>query len=66
MLKPPLGEVVKAWLGQSDEPFLTIFSESTGPDDTVNYSIKVCRNTWVRPKPIHLTHVKRVEYLTRH
>jgi hypothetical protein len=60
------GQVVKAWLGQADEPFLTIFTESNTPPDTVNYSTQICKNTWVRPSPIHVTHVKRIELITRH
>ena len=62
------GEVVKAWLGVSEEPFLTVFTQSKigDPEDTVNYSTKICKNTWVRPTPINICHVKKIELICRH
>jgi len=60
------GQVVKAWIGQSDEPFDTIFTECKDDDDRVIYSTKVCANTWVTPTLLHVTHVKRIEQIVRH
>jgi hypothetical protein len=62
------GEVVNAWLGQSDEPFLTVFTEAEAgdPDDCVRYSTKVALNTWVTPTPINVCHVKSVEEIHKH
>lgn len=62
------GEIVKAWLGQADEPFLTVFTrgEPSDPKDCVRYSTKVALNTWVRPTAINIAHVKKIERITRH
>ena len=60
------GEVVKAWIGQSDEGTNTLFTKCGDNDECCIYSHMLPSGTWVAPLQLHKSHVKRIETIVRH
>lgn len=56
---------VNAWIGQSEQPYVAVFTESIDPERCY-YTYMLPSGAWVTKTKLHKTHIKKIELLTIH